>query len=78
MKVYELTDILNNLNPDIEIRLAQQPHWAFEYSIGYILATKVEGEQVVYIAEGIRLDYLPDDVFTKLGWKKCKAGPWFK
>jgi hypothetical protein len=36
MTVEELRSELENLDPEAEVRLAQQPSWPFEYSIGQI------------------------------------------
>lgn len=36
MTVEELRNELENLDPEAEVRLAQQPSWPFEYSIGQI------------------------------------------
>jgi hypothetical protein len=33
MKVQELLDLLENCNPEAEVRFASQPNWPMEYSI---------------------------------------------
>ena len=75
MTVEELICELQEMNPDAEVRLAQQPRWPFEYSIGDIVEVDLEDEdeegeshQVVYLGEGSQLDYLPGQVSQELGW----------
>lgn len=39
--IEQLTDLRDELGTgDVEVRLAQQPRWAFEYSIGEVEATE--------------------------------------
>jgi hypothetical protein len=59
---------------DVEVRTAQQPKWAFEYSIDSAVTVEVENEyddekdKVVYLAEGSQLGYLNDLASSELGW----------
>jgi hypothetical protein len=64
MTVAELIDILEGMDPDMEVRFASQPSWPFEYSISDIYPT----ENVVYLAEGEQIGYLPGEVASELGW----------
>jgi hypothetical protein len=52
MTAKDLIRLLKDVDPDTEVRLAQQPHWPFEYSIGEIAAVAVggpeEGDTVTY------------------------------
>lgn len=80
MRVSELIEILQDMDGDTEVRLAMQPSWPFEYSIGGIVRiTSLEdkeydydgesdGESVVYLGEGSQLGYLPSIVKDELGW----------
>lgn len=64
MTVADLTELLEGLDPKMEVRMAQQPSWPFEYSIKDLVI--VEG--VVYLAEGVQLGYLPGEVAQELNW----------
>ena len=66
MKVWELLDILEDMDEDTEIRLAMQPAWPFEYSIG----NAIEVNGILYLAENEQLDHLPDEVRNELGWER--------
>jgi hypothetical protein len=68
-----LTDIADEHGDELEVRLAIQPQWAFEHSIGTIGMTKaVHGAKaepaVVYIAEGGQVGYLPGAAGAAVGW----------
>ena len=64
---------MNNGN-DVEVRTAQQPKWAFEYSIESAVTVEVGNEcddvkdKVVYLGEGSQLGYLNEDASRELGW----------
>lgn len=75
MIVAELMEILENFDPDAEVRLATQKHWPFEYSIGEVVGAQSlsddgdsDGPYVVYISEDTQLDYLSGDAKEALGW----------
>ena len=59
---------------DVEVRMAQQPKWAFEYSIENAVTVEVGNEfddvkdKVVYLGEGSQLAYLNEDASRELGW----------
>ena len=63
-----------NGNEDVEVRLAQQPKWAFEYTIDEAVTIEVEDEdtdekeKVVYLSEGSQIGYLNEDASRELGW----------
>jgi len=61
----DLIDFLQDLDPDTEIRIAEQPNWPFEYSIDEV----VEVDGIVYIGEGSQIGYLPGEVSNELGWR---------
>ena len=72
--------IERNGGDDVEVRSAQQPKWAFEYTIDEAVTVKIEDDEgfapcneekapiVVYLSEGSQLGYLPEHVGTELGW----------
>jgi hypothetical protein len=71
VKLRELIDRLSDyLDEDDEtgpeVRLAIQPNYPFEYSIGEVAEN--DGGDIVYIGEGSQLDYLPGDARDALGW----------
>ena len=57
---------------DVEVRTAQQPRWAFEYTIDQAVTIEVEEderrEKIVYLGEGSQLTYLNEDAARELGW----------
>lgn len=77
MTVQELIDTLQSMSPEAEVRIAHQPGWPFELSVGDVIEADVTDErdevetdvQVVYLAEGRQLGYLPAEVSSALGWK---------
>jgi|TARA_R110000824_G_scaffold57582_1_gene156485 hypothetical protein len=79
MKAKELIEELEyaisiNGGNDVEVRTAQQPKWAFEYSIEQAVTIEVEDEntdekeKVVYLSEGSQIGYLPELASSELGW----------
>jgi hypothetical protein len=74
----ELTDIAEEHGDDIEVRLAHQPRWAFEYGIQRetpVAAATVRNDDgtkqtVVYIAEGTQVGYLPQSAAAAIGWSE--------
>ncbi|MBN3756094.1 glycosyltransferase family 1 protein [Paraburkholderia sp. Tr-20389] len=85
MTVGEMRELIEGLDDSVEVRLAMQPRWAFEYSIGNAVivgpASLPPGhepeededvqpeENVVYLAEGSQLGYLPGYVSREIGWR---------
>ena len=63
-----------NGGEDVEVRSAQQPKWAFEYTIDSAVSIEVddedtdEKEKIVYLSEGSQLGYLNEDASRELGW----------
>lgn len=81
MTVRELRRVLFEVeDQDAEVRLAFQPNWPFEHSIGTIREVSLEDEnvydeegdeyveKVVYIGEGGQLGYLPNRAKQELEW----------
>ena len=80
--IEELEQMAEFCGEDTEVRLATQPSWPFEYSIGAVAAVNLndddedgverdgdEEEYVVYIGEGRQLAYLPGIASQELGWR---------
>ena len=63
-----------NGGDDVEVRTAQQPQWAFEYSIDSAVTIEIddentdEKEKIVYLGEGSQIGYLNEDASRELGW----------
>lgn len=70
MTVAELISRLEDMDPDAEVRFASQPGWAFEYSVDAVESVEIKGENVVYLAEGTQLGYLPGKVEVAIGWRQ--------
>lgn len=75
MTVGEIVDILRRYPSDMEVRIASQPSWPFEYEIADIVSVESDndgqgyGPEIVYIGEGRQIDYLSDTAATELGWR---------
>ena len=54
--------------------MAQQPKWAFEYSVDTAVSINTneesteDNEWVVYLSEGSQIGYLNEDASRELGW----------
>jgi hypothetical protein len=68
MTVAELIEILGDMDPTAEVRLAIQPTWPFEHRVGQV--EEDMDAQVVYIAEAGQVGYLPGEVREWLGWEQ--------
>ena len=73
--IEELQWAISNANgKDVEVRIAQQPKWAFEYTVDTAVSINTneepteDNEWVVYLSEGSQLGYLPEYAATELGW----------
>jgi len=65
MTVEELIQELQYFDRNVEVRIAQQPSWPFEYDLNG--AAFIDGK--VWLIEGNQLGYLPGKVAEDLGWK---------
>ena len=72
--LYELSES-GIINEDTEVRMAQQPRWAFEYATSSGIATSNYAEagapevaEALYLEEGYQIGYLPEGVAEQLGW----------
>jgi hypothetical protein len=46
-----------------------QPAWPFEYAIGAVTTSLPLSEgDIVYLAEGAQLGYLPEEARAEIGW----------
>lgn len=83
MTVQELIETLSQMNPNAEVRIAHQPSWPFELSVGSVVSAEDAFEapeddedepeelpnlEVVWIGEGSQIGYLPGAVKSALGW----------
>ena len=79
--IEELEEHAQDFGDETEVRLAQQPNWPFEYSVGATVAIDPasalededdeeieDGKTIVYIGEGSQLGYLPGSATRELGW----------
>jgi len=86
MTVESLIEILSEVKEkhgDIEVRIAHQPRWAFEYSVSSQCGVsknedryKDRGgdETVFYLAEGTQIGYLPRTASLAVGWSEPDDG----
>ena len=68
MQVGELKEILDELDDDIEVRLAVQPEWAFEHILFNTGLAHINGELILYLATGNQIGYLPQEAKVAVGW----------
>ena len=68
MTVEDLICELQQQDRDAEVRLAQQPAWAFEYDLDGVTSANTPDGNIVYIAEGNQLGYLPQEAKEAVGW----------
>jgi hypothetical protein len=70
MKVKQLREELEYLDPDVEVRIAQQPSWPLQYHVADVVQDETTG--IVYLAEAGQVydePYLPAHVAGLLGWR---------
>lgn len=69
-----LKDIRDIVGEDAEARWAAQPRYPFEYSIDETIvhvqehSNSYETKNVVYLAEGSQIGYLPEEAAKELSW----------
>lgn len=59
MKVAELREMLEEMDDDADIYLAEQPAWPFKYDIKGIWQNEETGD--VFVVEGHQFEYLCED-----------------
>ncbi|MFZ3475342.1 hypothetical protein ACODT3_42440 [Streptomyces sp. 4.24] len=67
MTVADLIAKLEKLNPEAPVRMATQPSYPFEYTIG---AVEQDESGTCWIAEGDQLGYLGGEARDTLGWNR--------
>lgn len=76
MTVQELIDMLEGVDPDMEVRLAFQPNYPMEYTVAGVTQTPPEPEEeqdpraepqapVVYLLEGAWAGYASRDLWNQ-------------
>lgn len=70
LTVRDLLDLLEGLPEDTPVRMAQQPAWPFEYTIGDPICADTEDGPVVYLPEAAQTRYLPGEIADELGWTR--------
>ena len=68
--LYELSED-GQIDEDTEIRIAQQPRWAFEYAVrdnAVAVRPNTEHRNVLYLEEGHQIGYLPEEASKALEW----------
>lgn len=68
MRVKQLKAILDELDDDIEVRIAVQPEWAFEHILFNAGLAHINGELILYLATGNQIGYLPQEAKVAIGW----------
>lgn len=65
-----LRELIEGLPEDTPLRMAQQPAWPFEYTVGEPVVIDTEAGPVVYLPEAAQTRYLPGEVAVELGWRE--------
>ncbi|MCZ0983991.1 hypothetical protein O1L60_45335 [Streptomyces diastatochromogenes] len=67
MTVGELIEQLEQMDPEATVRLATQPQYPFEYSIGRVAEAE---DGICWIGEGEQLGYLGEEARDALEWHR--------
>ncbi|WP_435058535.1 hypothetical protein [Streptomyces sp. bgisy060] len=67
MTVADLIAKLERMSPEAQVRLATQPSYPFEYTIGEAVETE---DGTCWIAEGEQQGYLSGEAREALGWTR--------
>jgi hypothetical protein len=70
LTIAELLELIEGMPGDTPVRMAQQPSWPFEYSIGDPVIVETEDGPVLYLPERQQTRYLPAEVSVELGWSE--------
>ena len=76
-----LQELIEDHGPDVEVRIASQPSWPFEYAVGQVVAVangddddddddESSPEVVFFIGEGRQIGYLGGAAVAELGWQR--------
>lgn len=67
MKVYELIEMLQEMDPEREVMIAHQPSWPLAETVAGVVAEGGEAESVVWVVAGGHHEelspYAPREVF---------------
>jgi len=74
MKVHELMSVLEDMNPDAELKIADQPEWPFQnrvdeavsVEIGVKYVLKIDGEPVASSDSESEIDEMREDALTDM------------
>jgi len=69
MTVERLIELLEQFNPEARVRIASGKGWPMEYELADVEATG----DVVYLAEGSQIGYLPQEAAVAVGWSEEDA-----
>lgn len=69
MYVAELIELLEQFDPEAEVRVAFQPSYPMEVDATDAGEFTINDEKVVYIATTWGNDYLPAEVSDRFGWR---------
>ncbi|MFF4409816.1 hypothetical protein [Streptomyces sp. NPDC001404] len=67
MTVADLIAKLERMNPEAKVRLATQPNYPFEYTVGEVAETE---DGTCWLAEGEQVVYLGTEARETLGWTR--------
>lgn len=68
MKVKDLIEQLEEMNPNAEVCFAFQPRSPFEYRVSNEIV-QTEDTSKVFLADGGQVTYLDDEIAELLGWQ---------
>lgn len=70
MTVADLIATLQQMDPEATVRLAEQPNYPMEYSVGDMVEVPStdDGPAIVYLVEGSQVGYLPRAARDEMGW----------
>lgn len=67
MTVRDLIEVLECFDDDMEVRIAEQPNYPFEYSIvGAVEFENYNEENCLYLCEGRQIDYLSSEIWDMI------------
>lgn len=68
MTAAELIELLEDLDPDTEIRVATQPSWPMEYTLTDRTSFQTSIPGILYLSVGDQIGYLSGEVADEIGW----------
>lgn len=67
MTIGDLREIIQDIDDDVVIKIAEQPSWPFQYSVADIVFD--EETNYLWIVEGNQEKYLPGDIRQLINWR---------